>query len=133
MVIEQYRDGRNLEACIRLHERFSVNPVGLHPWLLAQIDLPLRASVLEPGCGVGPFWAANRDHLPPGWRVTLTDLSPCMVRDAERRLAAETAQPALAPRVQARPANGPHALTRAHDASEASVGATPWQKRSRVR
>lgn len=83
---EQYRDGRNLEARIRLHERFSTNPVGLHPWLLAQIDLPSQASVLELGCGVGSFWAANGDRIPPGWRVTLTDLSPGMVSEAERRL-----------------------------------------------
>lgn len=86
MVTEQYRDSRNLEARIRLHERFSANPVGLHPWLLAQIDLPPHALVLELGCGVGSFWAANRDRISPGWRVTLADLSPGMVREAERRL-----------------------------------------------
>jgi SAM-dependent methyltransferase len=82
----QYRDGQNLEARIRLHERFSTNPVGLHPWLLAQIDLPTQASVLELGCGVGSFWVTNREGIPPGWRVTLTDSSPGMVREAERRL-----------------------------------------------
>lgn len=86
MLGEQYRDGRNLEARIRLHERFSTNPVGLHPWLLAQIDLLPHASVLELGCGVGSFWVTNRDRIPPGWRVTLTDLSPGMVRAAERCL-----------------------------------------------
>jgi SAM-dependent methyltransferase len=83
---EQYRDGRNLEARIRLHERFSTNPVGLHRWLLAQMQLPPHASVLELGCGVGSFWVSNRDRIPPGWRVTLTDSSPGMVREAERRL-----------------------------------------------
>jgi SAM-dependent methyltransferase len=86
---EQYRDGRNLEARIRLHERFSTNPVGLQPWLLAQMDLPPQASVLEIGCGVGSFWITNRDGIPPGWRVTLTDSSPGMVSEAERRLSAQ--------------------------------------------
>lgn len=52
----QYRDGRNPEARIRLHERFSTNPFGLHPWLPVQINLPPHASVLELGCGVGSFW-----------------------------------------------------------------------------
>lgn len=85
----QYRDGRNLEARIRLHERFSTNPIGLHPWLMAQIALPPHASVLELGCGVGSFWVTNRDRIPPGWRVTLTDLSPGMVREAERRLSGQ--------------------------------------------
>jgi SAM-dependent methyltransferase len=83
---EQYRDGRNLEARLRLHERFSTNPVGLHPWLLAQMDLPPQASVLELGCGMGSFWVTNHDRIPSGWRVTLTDRSPGMVREAERRL-----------------------------------------------
>lgn len=83
---EQYRDGRNLEARIRLHERFSTNPVGLYPWLLAQIEVPSHASVLELGCGMGSFWDTNRDRIPPGWRVTLTDTSPGMVREAKRRL-----------------------------------------------
>lgn len=85
-LLAQYRDGRNLEARIRLHEQFSTNPVGLHPWLLAQMEVPVSASVLELGCGVGSFWATNRDRIPPGWRVTLTDISPGMVAEAERRL-----------------------------------------------
>jgi trans-aconitate methyltransferase len=51
--LEQYRDGRNLEARVSLHEHFSTNKVGLHLWLLAQVELPPLASVLELGCGVG--------------------------------------------------------------------------------
>lgn len=83
---EQYRDGRNLEARAQLHERFSTNPLGLHPWLLAQMDVPPHASVLELGCGVGAFWVTNRERIPPDWRVTLTDISPGMVREARDRL-----------------------------------------------
>lgn len=82
----QYRDGRNLEARAQLHERFSTNRVGLHPWLLAQIDVPPDAAVLELGCGVGSFWVTNRERIPPGWRVTLTDISPGMVSEARDRL-----------------------------------------------
>lgn len=83
---EQCRDGRNLEARFRLYERFSTNPVGLQPLLLAQIEWKPQTSVLEPGCGVGAFWVTNRDRIPPGWRVTLTDFSPGMMREVERRL-----------------------------------------------
>lgn len=86
MWLEQYRNGRSPEARIRLHEQFSTNSVGLHPWLLAQMSLPAQANVLELGCGVGSFWISNRDCIPPGWRVTLTDLSPGMVGEAEQRL-----------------------------------------------
>ena len=83
---DQYRDGRNLEARIRLHERFSTNPCGFHPWLLSQGDLAVDASILELGCGVGSFWVTNRESIPPRWRVDLTDISPGMVLEAERRL-----------------------------------------------
>ncbi len=83
---EQYRDGRNLEARMRLHERFSANPVGLQPWLFSQIEVRADASVLELGCGLGSFWVTNRDRIPQGWRVTLTDLSPGMVDEAKHRL-----------------------------------------------
>jgi SAM-dependent methyltransferase len=86
MWLEQYRDGRNLEARVRLHEQFSKNTLGLHPWLFAQMNLPAQANVLELGCGVGSFWITNRNRIPPGWRVTLTDLSPGMVEEAEQRL-----------------------------------------------
>lgn len=82
----QYRDSTNLGARIRLHERFSTNPQGLHPWLLEQVNLHGQAEVLELGCGIGSFWITNGDRFPPGWRVTLTDLSPGMLEEAERRL-----------------------------------------------
>ncbi|MCA9880697.1 MAG: class I SAM-dependent methyltransferase, partial [Thermomicrobiales bacterium] len=83
---EQYRDGANLAARIGLHERFSTNRLGLHPWLLAQMDLPPQAALLELGSGIGSFWITNRAHIPPGWRITLTDASPGMVREASARL-----------------------------------------------
>lgn len=86
MLREQYRDGVNLEARIGLHERFSTNHLGLHPWLLAQLDFPPQAAVLELGCGVGSFWITNRARLSPEWRITLTDASPGMVREASARL-----------------------------------------------
>lgn len=87
-LLEQYHDASNLEARIRLHEQFSTNTLGLHPWLLSQMDLPIDADVLDLGCGVGSFWVTNRDRIPPGWRIALTDVSPGMVREAHRRLSA---------------------------------------------
>ena len=38
------------------------------------------------GCGPAGLWIENLDRLPPGWRVTLTDLSEGMVATARERL-----------------------------------------------
>src|SRR5215467_11677974 len=60
----QYRDDTNLNARAALHERFSVNPVGLQRWIFDLLDLPSRAEVLEVGCGPGHLWVANLDRIP---------------------------------------------------------------------
>jgi ubiquinone/menaquinone biosynthesis C-methylase UbiE len=39
------------------------------------------------GCGPGKLWLENAERLPPGWSVTLTDLSPGMLQEARRTLA----------------------------------------------
>jgi hypothetical protein len=33
---EQYRDSANLDARVQLHERFSTNRYGWHPWVFDQ-------------------------------------------------------------------------------------------------
>ena len=40
----QYRDDTNLNARAALHERFSVNPVGLQRWIFDQLELPRLGS-----------------------------------------------------------------------------------------
>src|SRR5262249_14678806 len=82
----QYRDDTNLNARSALHERFSVNPVGLQRWVFDQLDLPARARILEVGCGPGNLWVANLARIPEGWRIVLSDFSPGMVEVACRRL-----------------------------------------------
>lgn len=83
---EQYRDDSNLRARISLHERYSTNPLGLHVWVFNQLDLLATAAILEAGCGPGDLWHNNRQRIPQGWRLLLSDLSPGMVRKARRRL-----------------------------------------------
>ena len=82
----QYRDGTNLNARSELHERFSVNPVGLQRWVFDQLDLPAGARILEVGCGPGNLWAANLTRTPQGWQIVLSDFSTGMVQAACRRL-----------------------------------------------
>ncbi|HZU12445.1 MAG TPA: class I SAM-dependent methyltransferase [Chloroflexota bacterium] len=82
----QYRDASNLEARIRLHRDFSTNPYPFHRWYFDRLDLPATAHVLEVGAGSGALWRENADRIPPGWELTLTDLSPGILADARRSL-----------------------------------------------
>lgn len=84
---EQYRDSGNLRARMGLHERFSVNPQGWHSWVFAQIVLPPGGRLLELGCGPGGLWRANAERIPGDWRLTLTDYSAGMVREASGAVA----------------------------------------------
>jgi SAM-dependent methyltransferase len=96
----QYRDGRNLLARIALHERFSTNPQGWYPFVLAQLALHIARGVgarvgpgtqiLELGCGAGGLWTEalrNDAALGPRVRIILSDGSPGMLAQTQRALA----------------------------------------------
>ena len=85
--VEQYRDAGNLNARVRLHERFSANRYGWAPWVFDQLDLPAEARVLELGCGTARLWADNLARVPDGWEIVLSDFSAGMLRAAQRSLA----------------------------------------------
>jgi SAM-dependent methyltransferase len=83
----QYKNARNLETRIGLHARFSTNGYGWHPWVFDHLTpLPARSRVLELGSGPGQLWAQSLQRVPPGWDVTLSDLSPGMVEEAQGNL-----------------------------------------------
>jgi ubiquinone/menaquinone biosynthesis C-methylase UbiE len=84
---EQYRDGANLSARIRLHQRFSTNRQGLTRWIFDRIQIPESARVLELGCGTGILWRSPAVRIPTGWRVILTDMSDGMIRETRGHLA----------------------------------------------
>ena len=79
---EQYKTSANLNARIALHQRFSTNPQGWYPWYLDQLDLPEPCRVLELGCGPGAMWKSTLPQVKEGWRLTLTDFSPGMAKEA---------------------------------------------------
>ena len=84
---EQYKDGSNLMARVRLHGRFSTNRYGLFQWIFDRIALAPQARVLELGTGTALFWTQNANRIPTGWRVTLSDFSHGMIAEARTRLA----------------------------------------------
>jgi ubiquinone/menaquinone biosynthesis C-methylase UbiE len=84
---DQYKDSSNLDARIVLHQRFSINPQGWFNWVFdTLIKLPVKANVLELGCGSGEMWKECASRIPAGWVITLTDLSDGMLDAAWRNL-----------------------------------------------
>lgn len=84
---DQYRDARHLNARAQLHRLFSQNPADWHGWVFAASGLTADEHVLECGCGPGWLWRENVARIPSGCVLTLTDLSPGMVAEAEAALA----------------------------------------------
>jgi SAM-dependent methyltransferase len=83
---EQYVDGRNLNARMELHRRFSTNPYGWMRWVFDQFSFAPGARVLELGCGTGFTWKANAGRVDASWRMVLADLSFGMLREARVNL-----------------------------------------------
>ena len=82
MLVEQYKNGANLNIRISLHERYSSNPQGWFAWLCEQIDLDQVKNVLEVGCGNGQLWKHAPDAVLQGKYICLSDASGGMVHDA---------------------------------------------------
>jgi SAM-dependent methyltransferase len=112
----QYRDPGNLTARANLHIRYGTASVPWFDWLVSQIDWPTEGEVLEVGCGPGWLWAEAARSLPPGLRLTLTDLSPGMVAEAHERVGSLDRYAAL----HARPADA-QALPFADDSFDVVV------------
>ncbi|WP_416144337.1 hypothetical protein [Planococcus koreensis] len=84
-LIEQYHNASNLEARIKLHELYSLNKKDWFTWLFEQYQIDSGSKLLELGCGDGTFWAKNEQFIPNDWNVVLSDFSPGMLADAQRK------------------------------------------------
>lgn len=88
--MEQYENASNLRARIRIHELYSINSKGWMEWFFEQLSIPQNARILELGCGDGSLWAKNRDRIPEGWDIYLTDFSQGMLKDAQNMLGSKS-------------------------------------------
>jgi SAM-dependent methyltransferase len=83
---KQYKNSTNLDARAALHRRFSTAVTPWPLWVFEHLGLAAGTAVLECGCGPGWLWRENLHRIPPGCAITLTDLSPGMVAEAEAAL-----------------------------------------------
>lgn len=85
-LLQQYIDSSNLNASVKLQERFSSNKHGWYNWTFQNIKLKENYKVLEIGCGNGALWAKNIEYLNDNVDVTLTDICEDMLNDAKTNL-----------------------------------------------
>lgn len=88
LLTQQYKNASNLNARIELHKRFSTGTQNWYEWILAHFTFADHSQILELGCGSAEFWHHNRERIPQGWSVTLSDFSAGMLEDARQNLRA---------------------------------------------
>lgn len=84
-IIEQYKNAKNLNDRISLHEKYSTNKLGWFNWLFNQIDFSRVNRLLELGCGNGKLWQENRINL-RNREIFLSDISEGMVEEVRNKL-----------------------------------------------
>ena len=87
-IIEQYKNAKNLNDCISLHEKYSTNKQGWFNWLFNQIDFSKVNRLLELGCGNGKLWQENRIDL-RNREIFLSDISEGMVEEVRNKLGSD--------------------------------------------
>ena len=85
-LVEQYQNGKNIDARITLHSRCSRNPQSWFSWIYEQMNLASGMKVLELGCGSGMLWKENQKKIPDGCEILLTDISTGMLEDTKKNL-----------------------------------------------
>ena len=85
-LLQQYIDSSNLDASVKLQDRFSSNRHGWYKWTFNNIRLDKKYKVLEIGCGNGALWSKNIDLLDKDINITLTDVCEDMVNNAKKNL-----------------------------------------------
>lgn len=86
----QYQNASNISARINLHSMYCKNKIGWFPWIFEHMQLKKDMKVLEIGCGDGTLWVNNRNRIPVGMELVLSDISEGMLRDAKRHVHLET-------------------------------------------
>ncbi|MDD5456293.1 MAG: class I SAM-dependent methyltransferase [Candidatus Margulisbacteria bacterium] len=83
---DQYADSAKYEARLYINRKFKTNPQSKFKWIFEHFPQKENLRVLELGCGTGLFWLANRNEIPPGWQIILSDYSAGMLEVTRKTL-----------------------------------------------
>lgn len=84
-IVEHYKNAKNLNVRISLHDKYSHNKQGWFPWLFQQIDFSKINRLLEVGCGNGKLWKSNKIDL-RNREIFISDSSQGMIDEVRKSL-----------------------------------------------
>lgn len=85
-VKKQYSNAKNLSSRISIHEKYSVNKMGLGNWYFTFYEIKEGARILELGCGTGAMWFEHKDVLEKCSKAVISDFSEGMLQTAHENL-----------------------------------------------
>lgn len=85
-LLQQYVDSSNLNASVKLQDRFSSNEYGWYKWTFSKLNLNSKYKILEIGCGNGALWSKNINEVNESLDITLTDVCEEMIYEAQKNL-----------------------------------------------
>lgn len=85
-LLQQYVDSSNLNASVKLQDRYSSNEHGWYKWTFSKLKLDREYKILEIGCGNGALWSKNIEYLNNDLDITLTEVCEDMIKDAQKNL-----------------------------------------------
>ena len=86
LTTEQYQDSANLSSRSQVHQKFSTATQNWYDFVLELAAIKPDYHVLELGCGHAMLWRNSLSRIPESSRMTLTDLSQGMVKEAHHSL-----------------------------------------------
>ena len=78
-VLNQYKDGKNLQTRISLYEKYSINATNYTTWIHENYKFFEGCQILEFGTGTGKDWKDRITDLPSNCSLVLSDFSKGMV------------------------------------------------------
>lgn len=85
-VEKQYQKSDNLSTRISIHDKYSVNKLGLNNWYFTFYEIKEGMKILELGCGTGTLWMDHKEELARCEQVVLSDFSEGMIETAKKNL-----------------------------------------------
>lgn len=91
-LLQQYIDVSNLDANIKLQDRFGCNEIGWYNWVFDNLNIKEGNNILEIGCGNGVLWSKNIKRLNKSVKINLTDICEDMIKGSKVSLQQYTGQ-----------------------------------------
>jgi len=85
-LVDQYKNSTNVDIRIRLHEKYSINPLTWFEWLYQNYHIQSHMKILEIGCGNGELWNINKENIPVDCQIIVSDISQGMINDARNNI-----------------------------------------------